>query len=273
MAKAITSEIDESLVARIDPLTSDDRRVIERELADSPATASLIRSLLATGGPHAVADFARKAYYNEIDPSLFPETKGYWPALRAQVRKLLVALPAAMRGAADEMSLNDKLKFAEQIAQGKRLYLSLTDYPVEDMMGLGQFEIIGSIVSGVAGAASSIYSAKVVADAQKAIAKIQADAQLKQLNVSMTLAKAQAAVTGAQTQILQQTEAGTLPAGPSGAPTGGSAASAIQTIKAPTGSVTATVKSNETVLDKKVGGIPLWSIGLTAVGGILFAFK
>lgn len=256
-------ETREDLVSRLDPLTPGDREIIEKEIKSSPATAAMIQQFMDSGGPHAVADFARRAFANEMDSKLFPETKGYWPELRATVQKLLVALPNAMRQAANEMSLDDKLKFAEQIAAGKKLRLQLADYPVETLMGLGQFEIIGSIVSSVAGAASSVYSAKVVADAKKAIAKIQAETELKQLNVSMTLAKAQAAVQGAQGKILEDVQSGKIPAEPGGA----------ITATGPSGSVTATVKEPGGILNTKVAGLPLWSIGLTAVGGLVLAFK
>jgi hypothetical protein len=233
------------------PLHEKDQKIVLREIEENAAFGPKLQAvLLGPDGAHKVAEWARRAFANEVDPKMFPETKGTWGAFRQTVRGLLQSLPIAVTQSIDEMPLSLQMKVVEGIAQGRRLHLQLDDYPVESMEGLGQFEIIGSVVSAVSGATSSIYSAKVVADAQKKIAQIKADTELKQLNVNMTLAKAQAAIAQAQGKVLEDTESGKL-----------------------TGSVTATVPSQDTGLNKKVGGLPIWSIALAAGGGLLMAFK
>ncbi len=270
------SDATSELIARIDPLTPGDRKVVEDEIKGSPEFARKIKRILDKGGPHAVAESAKRAFLNELYPNEHPETAGDWPVLRESTRKLIRALPKAITEVIDETPLDQKLKIVEQIGKGKRLHFSLQDFPVESIEGLGQFEVIGSIVSAVAGAGSAIYGAKVTADAQKAIAKIQAESQMRQLNLSMTLAKAQQAVTSAQTAILTDIQTGKIPAGTGavtpGTPTGTPPANPI-TATAPTGSVTATVKETGGFLDTKVAGLPVWSLALPLVGGLMMAFK
>lgn len=257
------------LIARIDPITPADRKVVEDEINGSPEFAKKIQRILDKGGPHAVAESAKRAFLNELDPKEYPETAGEWPILRESTRKLLVALPKAIKEVVDETPLEEKLKIVEKIGQGKKLHFTLQDFPVESVMGLGQFEVIGSIVSAVAGAGSAVYGAKITADTQKAIAKIQAETQLKQLNVSMTLAKAQAAVQSAQVKIVDDIQTGKIPAGTGGAATGGGPITGT----APASSGTVALKEPTGILDTKVAGLPVWSLALPLVGGLVLAFK
>lgn len=265
------------LIARIDPITPADRKLVEDEIKGSPEFSKKIKRILDRGGPHAVAESAKKAFLNELYQNEYPETAGEWPILRQSTRKLLVALPKAITEVVEATPLDEKLKIVEKIGQGKRLHFTLQDFPVESIEGLGQFEVVASIVSAVAGAGSAIYGAKVTADAQKAIAKIQADTQMKQLSLSMTLAKAQQAVASAQTAIIADVQAGKIPAGTGTTdplPPGATPGSNIVNVKVPTGQITTTVKEPEgTFIDKKVGGIPLWGIALPLVGGLMLAFK
>ncbi|MGH8654706.1 MAG: hypothetical protein ACREYE_22210 [Gammaproteobacteria bacterium] len=233
---------DDPALDKLQSLDPKDRAIILKEIEENPAFGERIKAiLLRPDGLHELSTSARHAFANEIDPLLFPETKGTWLSLRRTVQNLLRAIPIAIRENVEATPLKEKLRIVEQIASGRKLQLQLAEYPVESLAQ----DFLGSIITAVSGAASSIYSSSVTASAQRAIAKMQSDAQLKQLDVNMTLAKAQAAITGAQAQILTGVSGGA----PGTAGTG---------------------------LSTTVAGVPLWGIGLgvvAAIGILVLAFK
>lgn len=218
----------------------DDRTLIKREAQADPAFAKLVASMLrGSDGERKVAEFAKQAVLNELNPAQFPETKGYWMMLRKAVRRVTDELPKAMAATVNTMT-------PEQMEAAYKASLTGSVNFNPKMLGelgdLGQFEIIGSIVGSLVQAGSSVYSSYLQNRTQQQIANLQFQTQQAQLNAQMDMAKAQQAIANAQAS----QAASSLPA-------------AIQQ----------PVQAVASVLSSDVGGIPLWLIGL----GIAFALK
>ena len=184
-----------------------DRQIITEEAMADPAFGDkLHETLLQPGGPQAVALCARRAVANEFNPKLFPESKGMWPNLRKLAVEMAKALPDIAGKEIDQLPFDTKVKLVKEVAAGKN--------PIGmgffgDLGDLGQLEVIGSLVSSLVGAGSSIYNARLVASTQKDIAKIQQSAQMATLNAQMKIADAQKSVAEAQAQV-QTSTAGQL---------------------------------------------------------------
>lgn len=222
-----------------------DRRVIHEELAQETPFAVVLRTMLRQpNAPVLVSQSMRRAIVNEMNPAQFPHAKGQWVILRKRMADLLRDIPAMIEKEVARLPLEKKLEVVRAIA---------ADYEPQVELGstlsdLGLFDVLGPIISSVAGAASSVYSAKVTADAQKEIAKLQAQAAMKDLETQMAIAKASQAISAAQAaqaqsqaQAAQQTG---VPGLPGAAPTAGR------------------------VLTQDIGGgIPLWTVPV-ALGGV-----
>jgi gas vesicle protein len=210
--------------------SSDDRELIRSEAEADPVFAKrLWVTLSMPDGEKRVALSARKAVANEFDPKLYPETRETWKKLRATVRDLVEFAANSVRG----------IDFGPEIRKAavSRLH---------GLGELGQWDIIGSIVGAVAGAASNIYTANLQASTTRQIQSEQLAAQMAQIQAQESMARAQAAMANAQ---IAQT----------GAP--GQVASA-----------TSGIASNvmDTLSQPIVGGIPLWAVLL---GVFFFAEK
>jgi hypothetical protein len=231
------------------PFAEIDRRVIAEEIAANPRFApELRRMLMAPNALNLVSVSARKAVAEEMQPGPFPESRGQWVTLRRRLNTLLREVPPLVEREVTRMPLAQKLEIVRAIAAG---YEPQVAVGVPGLSDLGQFEIIGSIVGAVAGAASSIYGAKVTADAQKDIAKLQAQAAMKDLETQMAIAKASQAIASAQAAQAQsqaQAAQAAYPAGVPGLP--GAAATAPHVLAQDIG-----------------GGIPLWTVPV-ALGGV-----
>jgi hypothetical protein len=218
-----------------------DIALIEQESKANPAFGRRLAAMLRLpGGEKDVAIWAQKAIANQLNPSMYPETKGQWPVLRRQTNAIAESMPAVVDTLVERMPLSEKMAAVRAIAGGDRPQMVMAG-----LGDLGQFEIIGSLIGAAAGAASSIYGAKVTASAQKDIAKIQANAAMQSAQAQMSIANAQAAITQAQA----------------------SQAQALAT-STPTGFLTQDIG----------GGVPVWAVpagiaGLGLFAAIFFAFK
>ncbi len=230
----------EAALAKFGPV---DRKQIQEELSESPSFRPKLEAMLRLpDAERAVVLSAKRAVANEFNPKLYPETRGEWAALRKRSVALAGALPEIVDGIVERMPFEAKMATVRAIAAGERPQLVLAG-----MGDLGQFEIIGSIISSVAGAASGIYGAKVTASAQKDIAKIQANAAMQSASAQIAMANAQSAIQQAQAQQM-------------------TAAAQQMTAASPAGFLTQNIG----------GGVPFWAVpaALSALGlGVLVYFK
>lgn len=136
-------------------IPAEDRQIVIEEANADPAFCAKLVKLMATNADwgHLVANSAKEAIVNELDPSRFGHRAGQWRVLRERLRGILKDVPG----------LVDKI--AKYRAAGRT-------------PGLGQWDIIGSLVGAVAGAAGSIYTAKVQSDTQKQMQQAQLNAQM-----------------------------------------------------------------------------------------------
>lgn len=249
------------------PAVSDlDHRLISEEIEANPSFGKQIAAVIdRPGGARAVSLSAKKAIANEFDSRLYPETRGQWTKLRRRAHDLARALPDIVEKEIDRLPFATKMEMVRRIARGEHPTIA---FGIEGMGELGQFEIIGSILSSVAGAASSIYGARVTASAQKDIAKIQAETAMKDLNTQMALANAQTAINQAKVAQAQE-EAKKIEA-------------QTAQIKAQTVQTQEQIKQAEVgtvvgTLTKDIGGgVPLWVLpmALGVLGLVLyFVFK
>ncbi|MDD5305481.1 MAG: hypothetical protein PHS14_20465 [Elusimicrobia bacterium] len=222
-----------------------DIALVEQESKANPAFGRKLSSILRQpGGERDLSIWARKVIANQLNPRMYPETKGEWPVLRRQTTAIAESMPSIVEKLVERMPLSEKMAAVRAIADG--------DTPQLVMAGLGdlgQFEIIGSLIGAAAGAASSIYGARVTASAQKDIAKIQANAAMQSASAQVAIANAQAAITQAQAKQAEQLAVAASSSSPAG------------------------------FLTQDIGGgVPGWAVpagiaGLGLFAAIFFAFK
>lgn len=225
----------------------DDRRLISAEASSDPAFArELSRMLSLPDGEKRVVDYAKKAVLNELNPGLYPETSRKWPKLRKAVSLLVSELPGAIVDSIDRLPLSERTAALAALARGEGVVapISLGD--------LGQFEIIGSLIGSIAGAAASIYNTKLQTSTARQIADMQLRANEQAIQAQTAEAQARTAIANAQVaQALQQT----LPA-----PVANAASSVIASLPPVIGGPVGTLV---TALSTDIGGgIPIWMAGL-----------
>lgn len=152
-------------------IPAEDRQIVIEEANADPAFCQKLANLMATNADwaHLVANAAKEAIVNELDPSRFGHRAGQWRMLRKRLHDLLKDVPGIVE------------KLERYRASGRT-------------PGLGQWDIIASLVGAVGGAASSIYGAQLTASTQQSIAKAQADAAVKAAQAQMATMAAQQAM-------------------------------------------------------------------------------
>ena len=157
--------------------SKDDRDLILLEAKNDPEFERQLSEVLKLpDGEEQVTISARKAFLNELSPDLYPEMAGHWPILRTVVTKAMDAV---------KNSTSQKV---------------VTIDPKPSGLGdLGQFDILGPLISAVAGAGASIYSASVQSSTQKQIANEQLQANMQEIQAQEAMAAAQKAIANAQT--------------------------------------------------------------------------
>lgn len=150
---------------KLSQIPAEDRQIVIEEASADPAfCAKLVRAMTTRADwAHLVAASAKEAIVNELDPSRFGHRAGQWRVLRDRLKAILKDVPG----------LVDKI--AKYRAAGRT-------------PGLGQWDIIGSLVGAVAGAAGSIYTAKIQSDTQKSLQQAQLDAQMAQIRAQQAQA-------------------------------------------------------------------------------------
>lgn len=157
--------------------SKDDRDLILLEAKNDPEFERQLSDVLKLpDGEELVAISARKAFLNELSPDLYPEMAGHWPILRSVVSKAM-----------------DTVKGSTS----KRV-VSINPKP-SGLGEFGQFEILGPLISSIAGAGASIYSAEVQSSTQKQIANQQLQANMQEIQAQEAMVAAQKAIANAQT--------------------------------------------------------------------------
>jgi len=221
----------------------DDRSLIKKEAAADPRFARVVAAMLRENdGERKVADFAKRAIMNELNPKEYPETSGYWKLLREAARRATDALPAAIVKTVAKMTPEQRAADLKAVREGR--LVTFNPSMLGELGELGQFEIIGSLVGSLAQAGASIYGSYLTNRTQQQISAMQFDAQKAQLQAQMDMARAQQAITAAQAQ--QAAEASILPT-----------------------AIAQPVQAVASALSTDVGGLPLWLIAL----GVAFALK
>lgn len=177
----------------------DDRTLIKREAQADPRLAKVVAVMLREpDGERKVAEFAKAAVLNELNPKLFPETKGYWNLLRNSIRKVTEEMPRAIAATVARMTPEERAQAVKDVEAGR--VPTFNPKMLGELGDLGQFEIIGSLVGSLVQAGASAYGAYVTNSTQRQIANMQLQAQQAQLNAQMDMARAQQAIAAAQAQ-------------------------------------------------------------------------
>lgn len=150
-----------------------DRELLLEEARDPSFSKRLEATLDLPDGERRVARSALKAVLNELDPRIFPETRGTWKRLRSMVPELMETI----------------LKEVRENGVPKTL---------RGLGELGQFEIIGSLVGSLAQAGAAVYTSYNQQKTQEYIAKQQLNAQMSQIQAQQSIARAQASMASAQ---------------------------------------------------------------------------
>ncbi|MDD5305482.1 MAG: hypothetical protein PHS14_20470 [Elusimicrobia bacterium] len=122
-------------------------------------------------GAKTVDDEMKRAAINELDPSRYREMAGKWPLLRYKVRYIKSQIAQNARPAFMGPGIAG-------LAEGIPGMVTSLDQPTTAASGSGTdiWGTIGKVIAAAGTAAGSIYSSRITADAQKDIAKIQAQA-------------------------------------------------------------------------------------------------
>lgn len=157
--------------------SKNDRDLILLEAKNDPEfERQLSEALKLPDGEERVAISARKAVLNELSPDLYPEMAGTWPILRSVV-----------------------LKTIDSTKDSTYQKVVKIDPKPSGLGDLGQFEILGPLISAVAGAGASIYGATLQSKTQKQIANEQLQANMQEIQAQEAMAAAQKAIANAQT--------------------------------------------------------------------------
>jgi len=171
-----------------------DRALLMDEVKDNPAFCEKVSKCMATRSDWGklISTSAKEAIVNEFDPSKFKNRKGSWPKLRAHAQKLAEAASTAIKNQISSMTFGQKVEAIKQIVAGRKPMASR----LSGLGGLGFFDLLGSVIT----AAGNLYTADLVADTNKDIAKIQASSAMNTITAQQSIAQAQAAIAAAQVQ-------------------------------------------------------------------------
>lgn len=145
-----------------------DRKVVVLEAAANPAFCARLSKVMTTDPDwvHTISNSAKRAIANELDPKLFPGSRGMWPKLRELSRTVVGQISAAVAKSGNPV-------VAAKAVAG-----------LGGLGSLGQWDIIASLVGSIGTAAANVYGAGITSRAQ-------VDAQRDQANAAIAIAQAQ----------------------------------------------------------------------------------
>jgi len=145
-----------------------DRKVVVLEASSDPAFCAKLAKVMTTDPDwvHTISNSAKRAIANELDPKVFPGSRGTWPKLRELSRTVVGQIAAAVAKSGNPV-------VAAKAVAG-----------LGGLGDLGQWDIIASLVGSIGTAAVNVYGAGVTSRAQ-------VDAQRDQANAAIAIAQAQ----------------------------------------------------------------------------------
>ncbi len=175
-------------------IPKDDRELLIDEVSGNPSFCAKVAKVMNTRPDWGkiISSSAKEAIINEFDPSKFRERKGMWPKLRVRARDMAEYTTKIVRSRVASMTLQQKVEALKRIHSERR------ERP-ERLSGLGDlgfFDLLASVI----GAAGNVYTADLIADTNKDIAKIQASTAINTITAQQSIAQAQAAIAAAQAQ-------------------------------------------------------------------------
>jgi hypothetical protein len=184
-----TSGLSSFVMKRLHEVARDlpqaERKMFLAEIKDPGFVAYIARYLHGHDPVRDIMDDALRAVANEFNPRLYPMTRGHWKHLRGVAKTLTVDIAKMIDKQVEGMPLERKLAVYEKFREA-------------GMAGGSGLGWVDALVSTIAGAAGSIYSAKLQSSTAKDIAKIQATAATKQVELQTKMAQAQMAMQQAQ---------------------------------------------------------------------------
>jgi hypothetical protein len=168
---------------------SDRLLIIEEAMADPAFGDQLSQVLSQEGGVKAVALCMRHAVVNEMNPRLYPESKGMWPVLRKTVVAVAQSMPDIVEKELAKLPLETLTEMLKMVAAGKSPFVAVS--------GMGQFDF-GGLLTSVINAGAKLYETRLVNTTQTRIANIQAGAATATLDAQIKIANAQTAIAEAQ---------------------------------------------------------------------------
>lgn len=201
-------------IEKLRQIPEDDRKILLEEANADPEFCRKVLRCMSTRSDwgHLIAKSAKEAIANEMDPSKFRNRAGMWPKLRERSRFLVEEVSRAM-------------------AQGM---VPVAVRPMSGLSGLGQWDILASLVGTIGSAAVNVYGAGVTSRAQ-------IDAQRDQANAAIAAAQAQMNAINA--------------------------ANAMQAAQASSNPISSAVS---TLTSATVAGIPLIALAIPAIGLIIY---
>lgn len=177
----------------------DQRQMIEEMDANPKFGEKLTAMLHDREAVPLVMQSAKRAILNELNPREHPESKGEWLTLRKRFNVLVRELPGTIDKQVKAMTPAQRMAVVKAIAKHGTPSLQLgATTPTTTAAPAPAGDMWGSIIGGIAQAAGTIYAAKITTDAQKDVAKIQAQTQQQTLAMQQQMAQGQAAIDAAR---------------------------------------------------------------------------
>ena len=181
---------------------SDRLLIVEEAMADPAFGEQLSQVLSQPEGVKAVALCLRRAIANEMDPKLYPESRGMWPKARKTISRLAVEMPDIIEKELARLPLETLTEMLNMVAEGRSPFAVAVSG-----MGAGEFgwgSLFGSLIEAGAG----IFEKKLDNAAQIKMVNLQSSAAAATLDAQTKIANAQLAIANAQAT--QATESSVL---------------------------------------------------------------
>jgi hypothetical protein len=170
-----------------------DRLLITEEAMADPAFGEQLSQVLSQeGGVKAVALCMRHAVVNEMNPRLYPESKGMWPVLRKTVVAVAKSMPEIVEKELARLPLETLTEMLKMVAEGKSPFSVAVSG-----MGAGEFgwgSLFGSLIEAGAG----IFEKKLAGATAVKIEGIKAGGAAATMDAQARIAEAQKAIAEAQ---------------------------------------------------------------------------
>jgi hypothetical protein len=159
-------------------------------MADPAFGDQLSQVLSQEGGVKAVALCMRHAVVNEMNPRLYPESKGMWPVLRKTVVAVAQSMPDIVEKELAKLPLETLTEMLKMVAAGRSPF-------VVSVSGMGLFDL-GSLFGSLIEAGAGIFEKKLAGATAVKIEGIKAGGAAATMDAQARIAEAQKAIAEAQ---------------------------------------------------------------------------